>query len=113
MVFGSRAASATTCPPLFTLIAAHGEWSRGKVLDANFRFASGGDFYLSQLFSLKDPNSVEFGCHCPHWHDPNDPVVEKALHLTFGQILMEHGTMTHDPQGVLSVLLASMVHHSN
>jgi hypothetical protein len=24
---------------------------------------------------------------------------------------MEHGTMTNDPQDVLSILLASMVHH--
>jgi hypothetical protein len=40
-------------------------------------------------------------------------VVEEALPLTFGQILMEHGTTTHDPQGILSILLASMVHHSN
>jgi hypothetical protein len=110
---GTHAASATTCPPLFTSIAARGEWSMGKVLDVYFQFASGGDFYLGQLLSLKDPNSVEFDCPCPHWRDPNDPVVEEALHLTFGRILMEHGTTTHDPQGVLSILLASMVHHSN
>ena len=56
----------------------------GKVLDVYFQFASGGDFYLGQLLSLKDPNSVEFDCPCPHWRDPNDPVVEEALHLTFG-----------------------------
>ena len=62
--------------------------------------------------SLKDPNSVEFDSPCPHWHNPNDPVVLEALDITFGRILIEHGTTTHDPHGVLSILLASMVHHS-
>jgi len=110
---GTHAASATTCPPLFTSIAARGEWSMGKVLDVYFQFAAGGDFYLGQLLSLKDPNSVEFDTPCPHWHDPNKTVVLEALDLTFGKILIEHGSTTHDPQGVLSLLLASMVHHSD
>ena len=59
---GTHAASATTCPPLFMAIAARGEWSMGKVLDVYFQFASGGDFYLGQLLSLKDLNSLEFDC---------------------------------------------------
>ena len=64
-------------------IAAHGEWSMGKVLDMNFQSAAGGDFYLDHLLSLKDPYSVEFDSPCPHWHYPNNPVVEEALHLIF------------------------------
>ena len=54
-----------------------------KVLGVYFQFAAGGDFYLSQLLSLKDPNSVEFDSPCPHWHEPNDPMVVDALDLTF------------------------------
>ncbi len=33
---GTHAASATTCPPLFTSIACCGEWSMGKILDIYF-----------------------------------------------------------------------------
>jgi hypothetical protein len=32
----------------------------GKILDIYFQFAAGGDYYLGQLLSLKDPNSLEF-----------------------------------------------------
>jgi hypothetical protein len=85
----------------------------GKVLDVYFQFAVGGGFYLGQLLSLKDLNSMEFDTPCPHWHDPNNPVVHEALDLTFGKILMEHISTTHGPQGVLSFLLTSMVHHSD
>ena len=56
---------------------------------------------------------MEFDTPCPHWRNPNDPVVMEALKLTFGHILMEHGNTSHDPQGVLSLLLASMAHHSD
>ena len=81
---GTHVASATTCPPLFTSIAARGEWSMGKVLDVYFQFAASGDFYLGQLLTLKNPNSV---------------VVVEALKLMFGRILMEHGStsMMYDP----------------
>ena len=48
---GTHAASATTCPHLFTSFVASGEWSMRKVLDVYFQFAAGGDFYLDQLFS--------------------------------------------------------------
>ena len=90
---------------MFTSIAAHGEWSMGKVLDIYFQFSAGADCYLGQLLSLKDPNSVEFDTPYLHWHNQNDPVVMEALELTFGQILMEHGNTSHDPQGVLSLCL--------
>jgi hypothetical protein len=95
------------------LVAACPEWSMGEALDVNFQFAAGGNFNLGQLLSLKDLNSVEFDSPCPHWHEPNDPVVVETLDLTFGRILIKHGTMTHGPQGVLFILLASMVHNSD
>jgi hypothetical protein len=110
---GTHAASATTCPPLFTSIACRGEWSMGKILDVYFQFAAGGDYYLGQLLSLKDPNSVEFALPCPHWKDPNAPVVLEAIQSTFGKVLLFHGETEHDPKGVLSLLLASMCHHSS
>jgi hypothetical protein len=109
---GTHAASTTTCPPLFTPIACHGEWSMGKILDIYFRFAAGGDYYLGQLLSLKDPTKADFAAPCPHWKDPSDPRVHEAIKLTFGKVLLDHENTEHDPFGVLSILLASMVHHS-
>jgi hypothetical protein len=82
---GTHASSATTCPPLFTSIAARGKWSMGKVLDVYFQFAASGDHYLGQLLSLKDPNSVDFDTPCPQWIDPSHPAVMQALELTLGQ----------------------------
>jgi hypothetical protein len=85
----------------------------GKILDVYFQFAAGGDYYLGQLLSLKDPNSVEFALPCPHWKDPDARIVLEAIELTFGKVLLFHGETEHDPMGVLSVLLASMCHHSS
>ena len=67
---GTHAASATTCPPLFPSIACHWEWSMGMILDINFRFAAGGDYYLGQLLTLKDSMTAEFNTPCPHWKEP-------------------------------------------
>ena len=108
---GTHAASATTAPPLFTSIACRGEWSMGKILDIYFRFAAGGDYYLGQLLSLKDPMHPNFNVPCAHWKDPDDPIVLEGIKLTFGKILLSHENTDHDPQGVLSFLLAAMVHH--
>lgn len=108
---GTHAASATTCPPLFTSIACRGEWSMGKILDIYFRFAAGGDYYLGQLLSLKDAMSPQFATPCPHWIDPTDERVLEAMRLTFGKVLVEHEDSDHDPYGFLSLLLASMVYH--
>jgi len=105
--------SDTTCHPLFMSIAGSGEWSMRRVLDGYFQFAAGGDFYLSQLLTLKDQNSVELDTPFSHWHDPNNPVVVEALELTFGRILMEHCSRMHSPLGVFSIWLVSMVHHSD
>ena len=85
----------------------------GRVLDAYFQFAQSGDHFLGQLLSLKNPNSLDFDTPCPHWKDSNHPVVLEVLQLSFGKILLAHGDTNHDPQGVLSLLMASMVHHSS
>jgi hypothetical protein len=40
-------------------------------------------------------------------------IVLDALDLMFGQIYEAIGDSSHDPHGVLSILLASVVHHSD
>ena len=64
------------------------------------------------MLTLKDLNSVEFDSPCPHLHHPNNLLVVEALELMFARSLMQHGSMMHNSHGVLSILLAGMVHHS-
>ena len=59
-----HAASATTCPPLFTAIACRGNMV--KIWDVYFQYAAGNDYYLGQLLSLKVPSTVEFALPCSH-----------------------------------------------
>jgi len=82
----------------------------GKILDINFHFATGGDYYLGLLLSLKDPTKADIATPCPHWKNPADPRVYDATKLTFGNVLLDHDHTKHDPFGVLLMLLASMVH---
>ena len=63
----------------------------GRISPDKMVFAAGGDYYLGQLLSLKDPNSLEFDTSCPNWKDPNAPIVLDALELTFGRIYAAHG----------------------
>jgi len=84
----------------------------GKILDIYFHFAAGGDYYLGQLLSMKDPTRADFATPCPHWKDPADPRVYEAIKLTFGKVLLFHENKEHNLFGVLLMLLASMVHHS-
>jgi len=62
----------------------------GKILDIYFCFAAGGDYYLEQLLSLKDTMHANFKVPCPHWKDPDDPIVLEGIKLTFGKILLSH-----------------------
>ena len=105
---GTHATSATTLPPQFTTVACRGEWSMGKILDIYFQFAAGGDYYLGQLLSLKDPNSLEFDTPCPHWKDPNAQIVFDALELTFGRIYAAHGVSSRDPHGFCVYFLTQL-----
>ena len=106
---GTHASSATTVPPQFTSVAARGEWSMGKILDIYFQFAMGGDFYLGRLLTLIPPEDKMFDSLPPHWKDTNHAKVAEALGITFGKALTSHP----DSIGILKLLLASMVHHSN
>ena len=69
--------------------------------------------FPTKLLSLKDPNTIEFTVSCPHWKDPDAPIVLEAIQLTFCKVLLAHREMLHDPFGILSVFLASMCHHSS
>ena len=109
----THASSATTLPPAFTSIAARGEWSMGKILDIYFQFAMGGDYYLGRLLTLIDPEDEMFATLPPHWKDETHPTIRKAIEITFGKVFTCHVDSDHNPIGVLSFLLASMVHHSN
>ena len=68
------------------------EWSMGKVLDVCFQCAAQGNCYLGEQLSFKDTNCVEFNMLCPHWHDPNHPAITEVLDLSFGHILVQHGS---------------------
>jgi hypothetical protein len=91
------------------LVRENGAWVRFLIFI--FVLLLGGDYYLGQLLSLKDPMHANFNVPCAHWKDPDDPIVLEGIKLTFGKILLSHENTDHDPQGVLSLLLAAMVHH--
>ena len=109
---GTHASSATTAPPSFVAVAACGEWSIGKILDVYFKFAMAGDQYLGRLLALLNPEKPDFAILPPHWKDPTHPSIQKGIKVAFRNVLLEHGQSSHDPTGLLSLLLASMVHHS-
>jgi hypothetical protein len=110
---GSHASSATTLPPSFVAVAARGEWSIGKILDVYFKFALGGDQYLGRILALLDPHHESFSILPPHWTDPAHPSVIQGIRICFGNVVTAHSGTNHDPSGLLSLLLASMVHHSD
>ena len=110
---GSHVSSATTVPPSFVSVAARGEWSIGKILDVYFKFAMGGDQYLGRILALLDPNSEKFGVLPPHWKDKDNELVKRAIEITFGGVLAAHAGTNHDPTGLLSMLCASIIYHSD
>jgi hypothetical protein len=108
-----HASSASTMPSTFVAVAARGEGSIaiGKILDVYFKFAMGGDQYLGRILALLDPNEDSFATLPPHWKDPCHPSVFRAVKITFRNVLFKHGETTHNPTGLLSLLLASLIHH--
>ena len=61
---------------------------------------------------MKYPNKADFATPHPQWTDLLDHRVHDAINLTFSKVLLDHLNTEHDPYGVLSILLASMLHHS-
>jgi hypothetical protein len=80
----------------------------GKILDIYFRFAAGGDHYLGQLLSLKNPSSPAFNVPCPHWKDPEHPTIRDVIIECFGDVISSHEYTEHDPHAFLSLFLASI-----
>ena len=77
-----------------------------------FKFAMGGDQYLGRILALLNPNDNSFEVLPPHWKYQNHESVVKGLQITFGNVLTKHKDTNHDPTGILSLLLASIVYHS-
>jgi hypothetical protein len=46
---GTHASSASTMPPSFVAVAAHGEWSIGKILDVYLRTDAKVDMFMERL----------------------------------------------------------------
>ena len=91
---------------------ARGDWSLGKIIDTYFKFGYGGDTYLGQVLSLKDANSTDFGLLPAHWKDPNDPNIEEGVKCCFPGIIEKHGNKEYNSTGLLHLLLAQLVYHS-
>jgi hypothetical protein len=73
----------------------------------------GGDYFLGQLLTLIDPEDVLFDTLPPHWKDEFHPSVRRGIEITFGKVLSCHEHTDHNPLGLLSFLLASILHHSD
>jgi hypothetical protein len=110
---GTHASSATTVPPAFTFVAARGEWSMGKILDIYFQLSMGGDYYLGRLLTLIDPEDDLVDTLPPHLKDKLHPSVMRGIEITFGKVFSCHKHTDHNPLGLLSFLLASIVHPSD
>jgi hypothetical protein len=115
--YGFRKGSATyvvactTNPPSLPSIARRGEWTIGSVLDVYWHFGSEQDQYLGRILADFDPNLDNFDTLPPHWKlsDPmSDPDIEKAMKMTFGQLLETHAD--HIP--LFLRLLACIIYHS-
>ena len=100
-------------PPSLISVIARGEWSLGKIIDTYFKFGYGGDCYLGQVLSLKDANSKDFAILPAHWKDPEDPLIADGVACCFPGILEKHGHRDNNPSGLLDLLLAQLIYHSN
>ena len=62
--------------------------------------------------SFLDPKKSGFDVLPPHWKNETSENVAAGLKMTFPH-LMRHCDTEHDPTGVLRLLLASIVYHSD
>ncbi|KAL7523497.1 hypothetical protein ACHAWF_002320 [Thalassiosira exigua] len=83
-----------------------------KILDVYFKFAMGGDQFLGRLLVLLNPRDGSFADLTPHLKDPSHPTVLRGIKVAFGDVIDKHQDSEHDPSGLMSLLLASLVHHS-
>jgi hypothetical protein len=73
----------------------------------------GSDYYLGRLLILIDPEDNLFDTLPLHWKDKFHSIVQRGIEITFGKVLSCHENTDHNPLGLLSFLLASIVHHSD
>ena len=92
---------------------ARGEWSLGKIIDTYFKFGYGGDCYLGQVLTLKNANSTDFGILPAHWKDLSDKNIDIGVECCFPGLLAKHRHKDHNPSGLLKLLLAQLVYHSD
>ena len=114
----SYASSGTTCHPSVSLIANRGDWSMGAVLDVYWHFSEPGDHFLGRVLAGLDPNKSEFGTMPPHFmmegNLMEDEDVKEAMKIMYGPILDKYQDNAEiDPTGLLLMVLASVVYHSN
>ena len=89
--YGIRKGNATTMSPPVASIQARGDWSIGKVLDANWKFAEVGDSYLGRCLCGLDPDSSTFSVLPPHWmvYNPvEDTNIQEALQLMYSVVII-------------------------
>ena len=114
----SYASSGTTCAPSIPSICNRGEWSMGKVLDVYWHFCNEGDHYLGRVLCGLDPNTDGFSSLPPHFivsgNLLEDDDIRTAMEIMYGPIMQTYKNQPElDPTGLLLLLLASVVHHSD
>ena len=82
-------------------------------MDVYFQFGCAGDQYLGRILAFRDPSKPTFATLPPHWKDPSHESIKRGLNVAFRNVQSEHERTNHDPSGLLSLLLASMVYHSD
>ena len=88
----------------------------GKVLDVYWKWAKLGDTYLGRCIAGMDPDGDDFDLLPPHFvmkheHAMKNPHIREGMKLCFGPILEAWGSKCAI-EGILLLLLASMVYHS-
>jgi hypothetical protein len=106
----------TMDPPPIPSILRRGEWFMGKVLEVYWKWSQLGDTYLGRCLAGLDPDSETFDVLPPHFTIKHEKAMEnefirEGMNLCFGPILEQWGDKCA-LEGILLLLLASMVYHS-
>ena len=114
----SYVTNGSTCVPSVSSVCIRGDWSMGQVLDVYWQFGDAGDNYLGRVLCGLDPNKNGFATMPPHFNVEGnlmeDEDIEEAMQIMYGPILDSHRTNDEiDPTGILLLVLASVVYHSD
>lgn len=69
----------------------------GIDFDIYLQFAASGDYFLGELLTIEDQNSVDFDTLHLRSTDPNATILLDALYLMFGWINKAQSDSSHDP----------------